>query len=235
MGIGQKIALTGGLSIAAVLALLYVANKTDIFNKFIQGARQTGATLGQALGGGVSEFFTNIPGSFFSGTQPSSPTGTGKLGLTPDVAAQNLRDNITIGGLLDPLVNWLGGSSGSTQAQTQSQLQDNTVVTPANRENSDYIKDFGNWFTKGFNSLIPSFPSASGEVQKRSALPFILPQRPHNDTPKFPSYYGSGSSSRNLTPKSVTPTISYSKAVTGGNRPAPTSSNKNPFSNRPRR
>lgn len=67
MGLGQRIAFTGGGIIAAILLIAYIATKTDILQRFTQGLKNIGLSIGQGVGGGLA----NIPRGVIEGSSQS--------------------------------------------------------------------------------------------------------------------------------------------------------------------
>ena len=96
MGIARKIAFTGAGTIAAIFLVAYLAQRTDILNRFVKGAGTLGAGIGQAVGFGIGSIPANVIGGAglgLTGGKAPSPTGTtGQLGTTPDIAQQNFSD-----------------------------------------------------------------------------------------------------------------------------------------------
>lgn len=101
MGIGQKIAITGGGIIAAILLVAYAANKTNILDLFKTGLGKVGQSVGGAVGGAVGNiplgFFEGLGGSFVSASKDYDPFGFKKayadflasIGVTDPFAAYN--------------------------------------------------------------------------------------------------------------------------------------------------
>ena len=53
MGYGKKIAFTGAGIVAAIFFVAWLANRTDVLNKFVKGATSIGSAIGQGVGGGI--------------------------------------------------------------------------------------------------------------------------------------------------------------------------------------
>ena len=58
MGLAQKIALTGGLSIGAILLVAFLATRTKILERVQTGLTNTGRALGLGIGGGIGGAIT---------------------------------------------------------------------------------------------------------------------------------------------------------------------------------
>ena len=121
--IPQRVKNTGlDLTIAAllfgggILAVGYLNKRFGILDKFVGGVGSLGFKIGEATAVGLG----SIPTGLAIGAKNFSieQGGTGKIGSTWDIAVQNLKDNLGIGGSPnDALPNAYGEESGSNQIQ----------------------------------------------------------------------------------------------------------------------
>ena len=143
MGIGGRIAITGGAIIGSILLLAYVGNKTNILNRFSSGLTSIGRSIGLGVGGGLAAIPQGVGAAFgraFVGTdpitaQPLDPLGWKKaytdflksLGITDPFAAYNDPNSQTQNTANNPYV---------------PNLSDPSIITYQQRENSDTYSGF---------------------------------------------------------------------------------------------
>ena len=123
--IPQRVKNTGlDLTIAAllfgggILAVGYLNKRFGILNKFVSGVGSLGFKIGEATAVGLG----SIPVGLSTGAKEFSikSGGTGQIGSTWEIAVQNLKDNLGIGGTPDTggiIPNAYGEQSGNNQVQ----------------------------------------------------------------------------------------------------------------------
>ena len=122
--IPQRVKNTGlDLTIAAllfgggVLAVGYLNKRFGILNKFVSGVGTLGFKVGEATAVGLG----SIPTGLATGAKNFSVAsgGTGQIGSTWDIAVQNLKDNLGIGG--NPTNSINPNAYGEQQGNNQQQ------------------------------------------------------------------------------------------------------------------
>ncbi len=169
MGLPRKIALTGGLTIAAIIAVAFLASKTDILQKFAGGLSSIGRYVGLGVGEGVANIPRGVTEGFanvFNQAGSQDPLGLKK-------AYNDWLNSIGIatpagitGGVIPTAAADLGGSTLD---------QDGTIVSPANRETIDianYVLNKSNEVTqKNIGVSLISYNPASTSVIKSVGTP----------------------------------------------------------------
>lgn len=155
MGLARKIAFTGIGSVLALLAIIFIAGKTDILNKITTGLGGLGASLGSGFGIGTR----NAAGGFVAGLTGFVPAIDDKGNVFPipqslDPKSQGFSaeagnfgkgfaDFITslfksLGYVLPEAAGELP-SAKTILLQEQLQLSDSSIVTQQNRVYSDLV------------------------------------------------------------------------------------------------
>ena len=120
--IPQRVKNTGlDLTIAAlmfgggILAVGYLNKRFGILDKFVGGVGSLGFKIGEATAVGLG----SIPTGLATGAKNFSIAsgGTGQVGSTWEIAIQNLKDNLGLGGNNDVIPKAYGDSSGTVQDQ----------------------------------------------------------------------------------------------------------------------
>lgn len=216
MGLPRKIALTGGLLIAAIVGVAILAKKTNILSGITTGLSNIGSSLGLGVGTGVRNFGTGVIGGF---------TGIGQkqagANLTSNFAG--LRDLLSgINPFEDPQVQAAYGDTGDSAGAAAAS---NTTVVPGSREYSDLSGRVLNISTGARTTkpatIVSSNPIAvsinSGKpiqtVDIRTSSGFFA-------QPLAARLQAGQQAVKNY----VAPKPTAAKAVTGGSRPANTSS-----------
>ncbi len=228
MGLPRRIALTGGLTIGAIIAVAYLASKTDILQKFAGGLSSIGKYVGLGVGEGVANIPRGVTQGFanvFGEAGKEDPLGLKKayndwLNSMGIATPAGITGGVIPSAYAEPQI---AGSSGAAGGQAMV----DPLITPAVREYEDYLK------RTGINT--PSYTSKSGLTTIPSYKTGVVSAKPITiggiNTVDIKTT--SGSFSKSLTQRlaeAKQATLNYnksaSKAVTGGARPANTSSNK---------
>lgn len=145
----KKIAIGGGLAIASVLAIAYIAAKTNILERVRSGLASTGMAIGQGVGAGLA----SIPIGIGQGGANVLQQGAGQLGTAWQ-------------GFLD----WLQGKPTSPPAIPNFGLaygeptQDNLTLTPTTREYSDASPPVPFFALPRAGSTIKSISISGGKI-----------------------------------------------------------------------
>ena len=153
--IPQRVKNTGlDLTIAAllfgggILAVGYLNKRFGILNKFVGGVGTLGFKIGEATAVGLG----SIPTGLATGAKNFSIAsgGTGQIGSTWDIAVQNLKDNLGIGGNPDD-GSIIPKAYGEQQGTDQKQGGFAELIT-AIEKNPQAIQQIGNGNTRNLTS-----------------------------------------------------------------------------------
>lgn len=214
MGLPRKIALTGGLLIAAIVGVAILAKKTNI----LQGVTKGLSNIGTSLGTGLGQGFQNLGTGFIGGITGIGQNQAASNWLSNQAGLQDLLKGINP--FEDSRVTQAYGLGSAGAASAAS-----TTVTPASRENSDYVGQTIN-ISSGVRKTSPTTIVSATPVIVQTGLKSI----PTVDIRTSSGFFSQSLESRLKAGQAavknyVAPKPSAAKAVTGGSRPANTSSN----------
>ena len=137
MGLGSRIAITGGAIIGAILLLAYVGNKTDILGRFTRGLTSIGGAIGQGVGGGLVAIPQGVGKAFglgLAGTDPITAEVYDPLGLKKAYS-----DFLKSLGITDPFQAFNDPTNNPlpTADAYSPNVFDSSVITPSLRVYSD--------------------------------------------------------------------------------------------------
>ena len=136
MGLGGRIAITGGAIIGAILLLAYVGNKTDILGRFTRGLTSIGGAIGQGVGGGLVAIPQGLGTAFgraFVGTDAITGQPLDPLGLKAWYS-----DFLKSIGVTDPFQSFNDPNSFDFKNNPYiPNLSDSSILTTYQRQNAD--------------------------------------------------------------------------------------------------